>query len=176
MISFNGTTWTEPEETHTYYEKFSELYGAHIQTPACDKCGKVTCYVVEDAHFFDKLNPDTKRNELAAKPKRAGVATISRGLPIFAFQDALFLLMRICDSCGAFFAGKDCGRDTTDEKTMLEERARKAFPPQLYEAWQTTFNRGWYAGLKEREDLAAKANRSKNASRYAPKKGKEQLI
>lgn len=111
MISLNGTTWTDQEETLEMFEFFQKNYGVDIVEPSCmneyqgQVCGKITCYIVEEGTYqLAKAFRDGRQQELHQwRFKNPAVQLIGHltRLAMFHHIDKIYIPVRMCGRCSA---------------------------------------------------------------------------
>ena len=94
MITFDGTTRTDKEDTHRLHEQFRARLGPYVAEPCCENCGHTTCYIVE---------PVERLQGGSIKPKRFGVGGLLNVMPSAFILDGdnIYLPIKLCLRCGA---------------------------------------------------------------------------
>ncbi len=94
MITLDGTTRTDKDETHRLHEQFRARLGADVAEPCCENCGCTTCYIVEPVEVLSGG---------AIRPRRFGVGGLLNVMPAAFILDGdnIYIPVKVCLRCGA---------------------------------------------------------------------------
>lgn|SRR3990167_10168287 len=98
MLEINGMTWTDSNETMQVYEDFCQKWGAEICKPCCSRCGRATCYIVEECSVSSRTDGKTSFKFL-----RTGLNLLLNHMPAgkFVVGDNVYIPITACHRCGA---------------------------------------------------------------------------
>lgn len=156
MITVNGTTWTDIDETNAIFDIMYDKIGKDVARPECHHCRSMTCYIVEP--YVDKAykeGDDGKPGDPRIKPTRPGVAAVMNLTmgSVHYHEGQLYIPARLCLDCGA---KREAGyqwkiRDdrVPDLSTRCMSRIEKEKFARVFKARYMDLDRG--ADLKARD-------------------------
>lgn len=187
MITLNGATWTDPQETTDAACMFRFEHGDDVAKPVCHRCQKQTSYMVEESAIYERVEyakgvrpasiyPKVPIS-MSARPKRKGVGVLvgimdgstPAKMRMLRYEGALYIPVGICNRCSAAAAGFDCAKFYPHQKAAELERVSKApLTMKEQEEFRSVFQASFNSTRGKIDE--AKAAKSGNKSKYLPKK------
>lgn len=175
MITYEDATWTDSPETYEYFGKFQAKHGHDIARPACQRCDRMTCYIVEETTSVREFTEggtkmDSRERKMrGVKFKRPGLNLLVQIMrPAYFLEDGLaFIVVSECMKCTAQRSGFDCGANEPEQKDhILGRLARLPMTAEERSEYTKIFNAAFIKGA-----FSKKPTEKKDAARYTPKQG-----